>query len=148
VPALIALLESDKQPAVRAAAAVALGQIADASGVEALVGALSRKLPASGFLNRLRRKKVEEDAFVQCAAAASLGQIGSREAVPALIAALSNERAPLDLRREAARSLGMIGDLSAVPSLRAALTSQDAYLSRIAFEALRKLDPAAATRPT
>jgi HEAT repeat protein len=149
VPSLVAALETDKEAAVRGAAAAAAGSIADASSVPALAGALARRLPAPGFFNRLRRRKVEEDEFVRRAAAVSLGQIGSREAVPALAAALAAETNPADVRREAARSLGLIGDLAAVPALRAVLGASDPHLARIAFEALRKLDPAGgAARPT
>lgn len=149
VSELIRALETDKQASVRGAAAVALGQIAAPTTIPALVGALvSRRLPAKGILGRITRRRVEEDEFVRRAAAVSLGQIGSREAVPALIEALSNERAPADVRREAARSLGLIGDPAAIPALRSALAARDPYLSGIAFEALRKLDPASATRPT
>ncbi len=141
VSALSAALETDKQPSVRGAAAVALGQVGDAAAVPALAGALSRRLQASGFFNRLRRRKVEEDEFVRRAAAVALGQIGSREAVPVLVETLSNARTPDDVRREAARALGLIGDPAAVPALRSVLTHRDPYLSRIAFEALRRLDP-------
>jgi HEAT repeat protein len=147
VSALAAAVETDKRPSVRGAAAVALGQVGDASAVPALAGALSRRLQASGFFNRLRRRKVEEDEFVRRAAAVSLGQIGSREAVPVLIETLSNSRTPDDVRREAARALGLIGDSAAVPALRTVLTHRDPYLSRIAFEALKKLDPSTAMRP-
>jgi HEAT repeat protein len=147
VTALAAALETDKKPSVRGAAAVALGQVGDSSAAPALAGALSRRLPASGFFNRIRRRKVEEDEFVRRAAAVSLGQLGSRESVPALVDALSDARAPEDVRREAARSLGIIGDPSAAPALRSVLTSPDPYLSRIAFEALRKIDPQNAARP-
>jgi HEAT repeat protein len=147
VEALSAAVAADKEPAVRGAAAVALGQIGDPAAVAALAGALSRRLQATGFLNRLRRRKVEEDEFVRRAAAVSLGQVGSREGVTVLIEALSDERAPDDVRRESARALGLIGDPAAVPALRAALAHKDPYLSRIAFEALRRLDPSAATRP-
>jgi HEAT repeat protein len=84
---------------------------------------------------------------VRRAAAVSLGQIGSREAVPVLIETLSDARAPYDVRREAARALGLIGDPAAVPALRSVLAHPDPYLSEIAFEALRKLDPSSATRP-
>lgn len=147
VPALAAALETDKQPSVRGAAAVALGQIRDAAAVPALAGALSRRLQAPGFFNRVRRRKVEEDEFVRRAAAVSLGQIGGREAVPVLVEALTNTRTPDDVKREAARALGLIGDPVAIPALRSALTHRDPYLSRIAFEALRKLDPATAARP-
>ena len=147
VSALAAALETDKQPSVRGAAAVALGQLGDAAAVPALAGALSRRLRATGFFNRLRRRKVEEDEFVRRASAVSLGQLGSRDAVPVLVETLSNARTPDDVRREAARALGLIGDPAAVPALRSVLTHRDPYLSRIAFEALRKLDPPTATRP-
>ena len=147
VSALSAALETDKQPSVRGAAAVALGQLGDAAAVPALAGALSRRLQASGFFNRLRRRNVEEDEFVRRAAAVSLGQIGSRDAVPVLVEALAHARTPDDVRREAARALGLIGDSAAVPALRSVLTHRDPYLSRIAFDALRRLDPATATRP-
>lgn len=148
VPALAAAVEADKQPSVRGAAAVALGQLADVSAVPALAGALSRRLQAPGFFNRLRRRRVEEDEFVRRAAAVSLGQLGSREAVPVLVEALSNARTPDDVRREAARALGLIGDPAAVPALRSVLTHRDPHLSRIAFEALKRLDPANAAKPS
>jgi HEAT repeat protein len=148
VAALAAALETDKRPSVRGAAAVALGQIGDASAAPALAGTLARRLLATGFFGRLLRKKVEEDEFVRRAAAVSLGQIASRESVPALVEALSDARAPSDIRRECARALGIIGDPSAVPALRSALAAQDPYLSRIAFDALRKIDPQSATRPS
>lgn len=147
VPQLVSALETDKRPSVRGAAAVALGQIADPSAAPALAAALSRRLPASGFFSRITRRKIEEDEFVRRAAAVSLGQLASREAVPVLIAALSNERTPDDVRREAARALGLIGDPSAIPALRAVLAARDSYLSNIAFEALRKLDPLGTPRP-
>ncbi|MET0621706.1 MAG: HEAT repeat domain-containing protein [Pyrinomonadaceae bacterium] len=147
VGALAAVTQTDKQASVRGAAAVALGQIGDAAAVPALAGALTRRLQGSGFFNRLLRRKVEEDEFVRRAAAVSLGQLGSREAVPVLVEALSDARAPGDVRREAAHSLGLIGDPAAVPALRAVLAHQDPYLSRIAFEALRRLESPAAARP-
>jgi HEAT repeat protein len=132
---------------VRGAAAVALGQIGDAAAVTALASALTRRLRGSGFFNRLLRRKVEEDEFVRRAAAVALGQIGSREAVPVLVEALSDARAPNDVRRAAAHSLGLIGDPAAVPALRAVLAHQDPYLSRIAFEALKRLEPQPPARP-
>ena len=145
VPALAAALETDKQASVRGAAAVALGQVGDAAAAPALAGALSRRLRAPGFFNRVLRRRVEEDEFVRRAAAVSLGQLGSREAVPVLVETLSNARTPDDVRREAARALGLIGDPAAVPALRSVLSHRDPYLSRIAFEALRRLDPASPT---
>ena len=147
VQPLSAAVQTDREAAVRGAAAVALGQIGDAGAVPALAGALTRRLQGSGFFKRILRRKVEEDEFVRRAAAVALGQLGSREAVPVLVEALSDERAPNDVRREAARALGIIGDAAAVPALRSVLAHPDPYLSGIAFEALRKLDPSAATRP-
>jgi HEAT repeat protein len=144
---LVALLEREKKDGVRGAVAVALGQIGDEAAVIPLAELLDRRVAAPGFLNRVRRKKKDENEFVRRAAAHSLGQIGSRASVPALIGVLEDERAPDDLRREAATSLGLIGDTAAAPALRASLTSSDPYLSRIAYDALRKISSAEATRP-
>ena len=144
VEALTAALARDKESAVRGAAAVALGQIADARAVPVLSEALGRRIARTGLLNRITFRKTEENDFVRRAAAVALGQIKSRDGVPALVAALSNERAGDDVRRESARALGLIGDPSAIPALRAAATARDPYLTQIALEALRKLDPTAA----
>lgn len=144
---LIPLVARDKEAGVRGAAAVALGQIGDPRGVAALSEALGRRVSASGILNRVTFRKTEENDFVRRAAAVSLGQIASRDGVAALVAALTNERAGDDVRRESARSLGLIADPTSVPALRAALSASDPYLSEIAFEALRRIDPANATRP-
>lgn len=148
VPQLTVLLETDKEAAVRGAAAVALGEIADPAAAPALAASISRRLRAPGFFNRIRRRRVEEDEFVRRSAAIALGRLASREAVPVLVATLADERAPDDLRREAARALGLIGDPAAIPALRSVLAARDPYLATIAHEALRKLDPAGATRPT
>ncbi len=146
--ALLNVLETEKSDGVRGAATVALGSIGDEAAVVPLSNTLNLRVGAPGLLNKIRRKKKNENEFVRRAAATALGLIGSRAAVPALILALQDERAPDDVRREAARSLGLIGDPSAIAPLRAALTSHDPYLSRIAYEALRKIAPAEATRPT
>lgn len=145
---LVIVLARDKSAAVRGAAAVALGQIGDAAAAPQLAQSLNARIRGTGFISRITRSRTDEDEFVRRSAAVALGQIGSREAVPALISALSNERAGDDVRREAARALGLIGDPSAVAALRAVLTARDPYLSQIAQEALRKLDPANAARPT
>ena len=147
VAALVGVLQTDKKPEVRGAAAVALGQIGDPSATLPLAGALSRRLRAPGVLNRVLRRNTDEDEFVRRSAAVALGQLGSREGVRALIDALSDQKAPPDVRRESARALGIIGEASAAPALRAALAARDPYLSQIAFEALRRIDPASATRP-
>ncbi|HEY0099985.1 MAG TPA: HEAT repeat domain-containing protein [Pyrinomonadaceae bacterium] len=142
VVALATALARDKEAGVRGAAAVALGQIGDETAVPVLTEAIGRRIARSGFLNRITFRRTEENEFVRRSAAVSLGQIKSRAAVPALIGALANERAGDDVRREAARALGLIGDPSAIPTLqRALLTARDPYLSEIASEAIRKLEP-------
>ncbi|HEV2705263.1 MAG TPA: HEAT repeat domain-containing protein [Pyrinomonadaceae bacterium] len=145
--ALAVALVGDKEASVRGAAAVALGQIADPASVPVLSETLGRRIRASGLFARILRRRTEEDEFVRRSAAVALGRIGSREGVPALVAVLGNERAGDDVRREAARALGLIGDPSAMPALRAVLTARDPHLSRIAFDALRRLDPASVARP-
>lgn len=148
-PALIATLTEDKKASVRGAAAVALGLIGDEASIIPLTQTLTRRTPASsGLLRRIRRGPSEENEFVRRAAAVSLGQIRSRVAVPALIAVLTDERTGTDVRREAARALGLIGDPAASAALRAVLTARDPYLSRLAYEALRKIDPSDAKRPS
>jgi HEAT repeat protein len=146
--ALIAALGKEKKDGVRGALAVALGQIGDEAAVIALAQLVGRRVPASGFINRVKRSKRDENEFVRRAAAHSLGQIRSRAALPALIAVLGDERAPDDVRREAANSLGLIGDPTAIQALRAVLTARDPYLSTIATEALRKIAQAERARPT
>lgn len=141
VIALATALARDKEAGVRGAAAVALGQIGDESAVPVLTEAIGRRIARSGFLNRITFRRTEENEFVRRSAAIALGQMKSRAAVPALISALANERAGDDVRREAARALGLIGDPSAIPTLRNALTARDPYLTEIASEALRKLEP-------
>ena len=148
VNALIVALAGDKAESVRSSAAVALGQIGDEAAVVPLTQTFTRRLRvSSGFFRRVRRQ-VPENEFVRRAAARSLGQIDSRAAVPALISVLADDSAGDDVRREAARSLGLIGDPAAVSALRAVLNSRDPYLSRIAYEALIKIAPAEAVRPT
>ncbi len=134
---LTQLLLNDKENGVRAAAAVALGEVGDDNAVVPLSNVLSGDLNSGGG----KKRKAEKNVFVLRAAARSLGQIRSRAAVPALIAALGNEKLVDDVRREAAHALGMIGDPSAVPALRVAAASGDPYLSRTAFESLRKISP-------
>ncbi len=147
VSALINILSQDKSAGVRGAAAVALGETGDDAATIPLTQVLAKRVRASGLLNRVRRRTVAENEFVRRAAAHSLGQIGSRAAVPALIAALKDQANSDDVRREAARALGLINDLSAISSLQSVLAAPDPFLSRIAFEALQKISPAAAMQP-
>ncbi|MDT4967230.1 MAG: hypothetical protein QOJ64_1967 [Acidobacteriota bacterium] len=147
VDSLIALLQREKKDGVRGAAVVSLGKIGDERAVITLTELLGRRIAASGLLNRVRRRKKDENEFVRRAAAHSLGEIGSKAAIPALSAILLDEQAPDDVRREAAASLGVIGDQSAIGALRTVITARDPYLARIAYEALRKIAPAVARQP-
>ncbi|HKZ81449.1 MAG TPA: HEAT repeat domain-containing protein [Pyrinomonadaceae bacterium] len=133
---LISLFESDKKPGVRSAAAVALGQLGDQTAVDPLLKALFAQAAGRDSKKSIR----EKNPFLLRAAARSLGQIGSRRAVPALLATVENEALPEDVRREAANALGAIGDPSATATLRAMLTTPDPYLSRAAYDALRKIE--------
>jgi HEAT repeat protein len=139
VAPLVALLEKEKKDGVRGAIAVALGETGDEAAVSPLSQLLSRRIAASGILNKIRRSKKDENEFVRRAAARSLGQIRSRAAVPPLIAVLLDKRAPDDVRREAANSLGLIGDVSAGPALNSVLDERDPYLAQTAREAILKL---------
>ena len=133
--ALSERLLNDKEAGVRGAAAVALGHIGDEAGVVALASVLAPQLsaPAKG------KRKREENPFVLRAAAVALGQIKSRAGTPALLAVISNEKLPTDVRREAVRSLGLIGDPAAIPALKSVSISEDPFLSKLAYESLRKL---------
>jgi len=137
VTGLIVALEKDKYPSVRGAAAVALGLIGDQDAASHLAEQIDR-----------RRKKKENNEFVLRAVARSLGQIKHPIAVPALINLMADKSASDDVRREAARALGLIGDPAAVPALRSMLAAGDPYLSRLAYEALLKISPADAVRPS
>ncbi len=147
VPALTSALATDKSAGVRGAAAIALGEIGDEAAVTPLTQALVRRFRAGGTLNRVRRRTTIENEFVRLAAARALGQTRSRAAIPALITVLTDEKMDDDVRREAARSLGLINDPAAIAALQSALAAPDPYLSRIAFDALQKLNPVSATHP-
>ncbi|HSE33746.1 MAG TPA: HEAT repeat domain-containing protein [Pyrinomonadaceae bacterium] len=124
-------LTTDKEDGVRAAAAVALGDIADETSVVTLSTILTGQSKRKG--------KQERNEFVLRASAAALGQIRSAAGVPALVGALRNEKFSDDVRREAAAALGWIGDPTAVSALNDAVNSADPYLSRIAYESLKKI---------
>jgi len=126
------LLTFEKEPSVRAAAVMALGEIRDESAAPVLIQVLSG-------VSSDKKSKAREDEFVMRVAAQALGLIRSRTGVAVLIATLTNETASLDVRRAAAQSLGLIADPSATPALQAALASSDPYLSEAAREALRRL---------
>jgi HEAT repeat protein len=128
---VIERLLNDQEDGVRAAAAVALGQIADETSIVPLATILTGQAKRKG--------KQEQNEFVLRAVATALGRVRSSAGVPALIAALTNEKFPSDVRREAAAALGLIGDRSAIPALTQAVNSADPYLSRTAYESLKKI---------
>ena len=121
-----------KEAAVRAAAAIALGQIGDEAAVVPLVEILSGS-------SSKKKSKARDDEFLMRAAAQSLGEIRSHAGVTGLIATLNNETNAIDVRRAAAQALGLIGDTSAMPALKAAIASNDPYLAQTAKEALRRM---------
>lgn len=161
---LIELIQKDKIQEIKDAATVALGEIGDASAVDAL-----RQI--------LTRRPKDEEEFFRRAAARSIGQIAQfiqtrnlqivtpenflpdrfkesikpeyknlsetyrqfRDAVPVLIQSLRNARESDDVKREAAFALGAIGDASAAIILQSNLNDEDYYLAEISREALKKL---------
>ena len=129
--AVVDRLLNDKEDGVRAAAAVALGDIADQTSVVTLSTVLTGEAKRKG--------KSERNDFVLRASATALGRIRSPAGVPALITALQNEKLPSDVRREAATALGVIRDPTAINALNQAVNSSDPYLSRIALESLKKI---------
>lgn len=129
--AVVDRLLNDKEDGVRAAAAVALSDIADETSVVTLSTVLTGQAKRKG--------KQERNEFVLRAAATALGRIRSPAGVPALVTTLRNDKFSDDVRREAATALGVIGDPTAVDALNQAVNSTDPYLSRIAFESLKKI---------
>lgn len=129
------VLLKDRDDEVRAAAAVALGELRDESAVPLLVSIIAPEL------TQISKGKItpERNTFVVRAAATSLGHIRSRGATVALISALQNEKYSDDVKREAATALGTIGDPAAIDALKTAARSEDPYLATAAQQSLRKL---------
>ncbi len=112
----------DARPAVRRAAAKALGKIrhADAGALRALGAALG-----------------DENAAQRRFAAQALGRLGATGAVEELGAALRDSDARV--RNEAAQALQLLGD-AALPVLRAALEDPDPETSFLAARAMAARD--------
>ncbi|MEP6743239.1 MAG: HEAT repeat domain-containing protein [bacterium] len=136
---LVARLNSDKKDSVRAAAAVALGELRAASATLSLAEILAPGFESGASPSSKKSKKVK-DLFLLRAAARSLGQIGNSAGVPALAAAVQDEKMPDDVRRESAFALGLIGDPAAIPALRNVVAARDPYLTEAALGAIRKIE--------
>jgi HEAT repeat protein len=136
---LVERLNSDKQDSVRGAAAVALGELRDASAALSLAQILSPGFATAASGSNKKTKK-EKDLFLLRAVARSLGQIGSSVGLPALVTALQDEKTSDDVRRESAYALGLIGDAAAIPALRSVLSARDPYLGEAAQDAIRKIE--------
>jgi HEAT repeat protein len=167
INSLFEAFRKDKILEVRNAAIVAVGEIGDASAVDALTRILQRK----------PKREDDADEFMRRSAARSIGQIAQiirigktkvltpenfptenfktnempqrtrlveqfpvfRPAIAVLIQVLQNERESGDTKREAAFALGAIGDAAAIPVLQANTNSPDYYLAEISKESLRKI---------
>lgn len=123
---LLGLL-SDEQPAIRAAATQALGDLGDRSTTPQLIAQL--KDPA---------------VIVRAGAAEALGKIGDGSAVSALADALQARDnyyrgSSLWVRAHFVAALGEIGDRAAVPTLVRALDDADAGVQRAAVGAMERV---------
>jgi HEAT repeat protein len=161
---LILAFQKDKSIEVKNACIVALGEIGDASAIDALT-------------QILEQKPKDDTEFLRRSAGRSIGQIAQiiqikesytvtpesflpekfklltvekyqnlaakfsqfRAAVPVLTQVLQNPKESGDAKREAAFALGAIGDVTAVSILQANLSSKDYYLAEICKESLKKL---------
>lgn len=162
---LLQTFQTDKIYEVKNACVVALGEIGDASAIDALVAILQKK-PQS------------KEEFTRRSAARSIGQIAqilqtkrnevltpedflpfknktneiskSRteftksfpafvQAIRVLIETLRNSKEFSDVKREAAFALGAVGDKAAIPILQANINNEDYYLAEISRQALRKI---------
>lgn len=166
--ALLQVFQKDKITDVKNACIVALGEIGDASAVEALARILQNK----------PKKENPADEFLRRSAARAIGQIAQiiqtnkveistpesflpekynppitpkylylindfpvfRPANNVLIQILGSLLEFTDVKREAAFALGAIGDEASQTVLLANAKSEDDYLAQIAKEALRKLE--------
>ncbi len=142
VPRLLSAL-GDKDPDVRAGAAVALGKIGDASAVGPIIPLLDDKDPA-----------------VRCRAAEALANFQDPRILPALVGALKRMEIPemglicgcqadpeWESASRAAWALGELRDRAAVPSLIAALDKGDEFFQAHVAEALGRIGDPRAVEP-
>ena len=163
IPALVKLLDKDKDKEVKAAIVVAFGKIGNIATVSSL--------------NSILRKKPKfSKAFMRRSAARSIGQIAQKlqsrkralttpesflppkyktpppsrtanltntfpvfaEVNKTLVKVISNKKETDDVRREASFALGEIGNAESIEQLKKNLNSEDYYLVEISKEALLK----------
>lgn len=136
VPHLLKLVDpaADVSARVRAAAAVALGEIGDPAAAPALVAAIDlerkdrdtfeanrRIAEALGALRSpeavpaLEKLTASPDGFTQVAAVDALGAVGDPRAVPRLVALAESDAAEPFVAGKALLALGRIGDPRAAP---------------------------------
>jgi HEAT repeat protein len=160
---LLDALQNDKNPEVRAAAAVALGQLGESGAVKSLAQILETKPKSS-------------ENFLRRSAALSIGQIARsmqileyskaeptsvfddanweatnpkyvnltrfpefRLASGVLIELLQNKKESDDAKREAAFALGEIADPAALEALKSTMISEDGYLAEISSKSSQKI---------
>lgn len=154
---LCAVLE-DRSPAVRIAAARALGQIGVAGAARPLLGKLagSRRVPSDivayaliqlgpGAQRDLVQAASHEEPLVRAVAVEILGRTGAVSAVQTLIAALQGDRSE-EVRIRAARAIGRLGMLAGVaPLLATTDAGEPTALRAAAAAALGDLGAGAAT---
>lgn len=127
VETLLPLLKYKKQD-IRAAAAFALAEL----GVSASMNA---------FIDLLRKRGSEEDAFARKQAVRGLGKIGDPVAIDVLLTVLNRDKSS-EVRREAVLSLGRIAkaqDVKVIEALKLVTLQSDPYLAALATSALEKL---------
>jgi HEAT repeat protein len=151
VPALIAALETDADPAVRTAAATGLREQAALGAVPALLAALGDTDPGVRRAARLALGEMQtpdampallaalrdDDPRARAAAARHLSELGRLEALPPLLAGLRDPDP--DVRGNAAWSLGRLRAREAAPVLVAALRDKSGDVRAKAAEALAQL---------
>jgi len=143
----------DRGPALRRAAAEALGKLGDKRAVAPLLTALTDEHPdvrqaAANALEKLGAAALchaillalesrSDDRERGQRELAALAREGNRRAVPALLAAL--QQGPASKREAAAAALGQAGDSRAVEPLLVALADEDEGIRAAAVEALRTI---------
>lgn len=120
---LLRALQKDVSRSVRAAAAIALGQIGAKTAEDQLIKGLD-----------------DDSRDIRRSAAESLGNLQSGKAAKKLIQLLSDQDA--EVRRAAVIALGQIGDAKAIDPLISRLNDDNMYVRAAAGEALEKIKSA------